>query len=103
LVQHSKPQVEPISYPHDTADDMEAEMDITVQGVVHNINSSNISSDMDALMQDVEQAIVGNAALAALVKEIWPESDENVADLDQNYGIFAMNFIALYHYNHNTP
>lgn len=103
LVQHSKPRVEPISYPSSTADDMEAELEITIQGVVHNINTSNIDGDMDELMQDVEQAMAGNASLAALVKEVWPESDENVADLDQNYGIFAMSIVAMYHYNHNTP
>lgn len=103
LVQSSKPTVDRLSYPHNTADDMEAEMEIQIEGVVHNITASDIEGDADALRQDVEQAIVGNAALNALVKDIYLESDDDIADLDQNYGIFSAVYTAVYHYNHNTP
>jgi len=103
LVQSSKPSVDRLSFPHPTADDMEAEIEIQIEGIIHNITTSDIAGDADALKQDVEQAIVGDASLGALVKDIYIISDDNIADLDQNYGIFLAVYTAVYHYNHNTP
>ena len=103
LVTASKPEVEIFAYDHPTADDREARMEVSISGIVHNINSANIRGDLDAIMEDIEQAVETSSTLAGLTTECHLLSDEIDEDLDQNYGIFSAVYFVEYLYNHNTP
>ena len=103
FVDAQKPEVMRLAYPHPTADDMEAEMLVTLNYQTMSEFGTGKRGDVDALMQDIEQAVVGSAALAALIKDVWLIEDEIDVGSEETRGFGAMLFNIRYHYNHNTP
>ena len=85
-----------------SANDMEAVIEIACTGVVHDMNNV-VAAKRDALIEDIEQTLVGNATLEGLTINVEPKRIEtDNGDLD-NYSIFDVVFDVDYLYNHASP
>ena len=95
-------EYERTAYPHTSEDDMECRLTVDVYGYVFS-NTRSPASKRTALIADVETAMVGNAALAALVEEVRPVSVETDSGGMDKFSIFRYTFEVIYYYNHLTP
>ena len=91
-----------LAYKHDTAADMECELEIIVTGAVYD-NLGDLDAARTELIADVETTLTGNAALALLVQSVTPVSIGTDAGIKERYSAFDFRFQIVYSYNHNTP
>jgi len=103
FINPKKTEVERIAYLHDTSDDMQATLEISIEGNTYSQYESEIASVLDTLMINVEKAIVSNNNLNNLVIDIVLDNDEFISSVDDRYGIFSAMYIVEYLYNHNSP
>ena len=103
FINPKKPEVERFAYLHDTSDDMQATLEISIEGNTYSQYESEIATVLDTLMINVEKAIVSNNNLNNLVIDIVLDNDEFISSVDDRYGIFSAMYIVEYLYNHNSP
>jgi hypothetical protein len=90
-----------IMFPQATKEDREAEIEITVAGIVRPLYTKNIMSDTIALMASVEGKING-LTTAGIVSINLTQSDYDT-DVNDKMGYFESVFNIKYVYNHLTP
>ena len=103
FINPKKPEVERFAYLHETSDDMQATLEISIEGNTYSQYESEIASVLDGLMINVEKAIIDNNNLNNLVIDIVLDNDEFISSIDDRYGIFSAMYIVEYLYNHNSP
>ena len=103
FINPKKTEVERFSYLHDTSDDMQATLEISIEGNTYSQYESEIATVLDTLMINVEKAIIENNNLNNLVIDIVLDNDEFISSVDDRYGIFSAMYIVEFLYNHNSP
>lgn len=101
FISPKKAEGDQVFFRHPTSDDMYATLEITIEGDIRDQYKTTVEASIDTLMKNVEIAINSNAALNALVVDIFLESDEFIG-VDE-YGLFTAVYIADYYYNHLSP
>ena len=96
-----KDEGEQVFFRHASSPDMHAELEITIQGEIYEQYDTNVETNIDALMVDVEKVINSDSTLDALLIDIYLESDEYIKV--DNHGLFTAVYIADFYYNHLSP
>ena len=100
-VSMKKGEGEQVFFRHATSPDMYAELEITIQGEIYELYDTNVETNIDTLMVNVENVINSDSPLDALLIDIYLESDEYVKV--DNHGLFTAVYIADFYYNHLSP
>ena len=103
FVKPSTPDSEPIAFPHATAHDREAEMQIELEAVVSSQYAADVGADCDTLMTEIEKVMHGNAAIKALTIYTDLEQQDFAFDPADNLGVITAVYAVDYTYNHNSP
>lgn len=90
-----------IMFPQATKEDREAEIEITVAGIVRPLYTKNIMSDTISLMASVEGKLNG-LTTAGIISINLTQSDYDT-DVNDKMGYFESVFNIKYVYNHLTP
>jgi hypothetical protein len=96
-----KEEGDQVYFRHPTADDMHAELEITIQGDVREKLESGVETAIDTLLKNVEIAINGSSAIDNLLIDIYCTSDEYIKV--DNFGLFSAVYFADFEYNHLAP
>lgn len=94
-----------IAFPDNTADDMEAELDLEARGYVHEMGGDQDIQDTKRtnLVMDIEKTLKSSTTIDAQVADVRIQSiEEDMGQMD-NYAVCAVNVKVLYFYNHNSP
>lgn len=100
LIESTVRDTERSAFPHDTADDMEETLEITISGRIHTSNEGRAAA-VDSVVEDIDPLLDDTTLqgyLIDIVKEsveikLWPERE----------GYFVATYVATYQYNHNSP
>ena len=93
------------AFPASTASnyfDTEALMSLEIQGKIFSITDEP-STPTDNLLQSVEKKLATSTAVNAIVKEIYPVSDDTDEEMQDNFSSFTQRFEVRYFYNHANP
>jgi len=90
-----------VFFKHATADDMHAELEITIQGDIREKLESSVEESIDTLLKNVEIAINSSSTIDGLLVDVYCQSDEYIKV--DNFGLFSATYCADYYYNHLSP
>ena len=102
IVRDTETELEPWSFQSSAGNDMLADMEVVVSGFVHDMHN-NLATKRTDLIQDIEQTLIADSSLDALIFSIWPVRIETDNQGIDNYSIFDVVFRIQYLYNHASP
>lgn len=94
---------EQISFLHPTAADFQATMLVQVETIARAYYGAATESAIDVVAQQIEAALLSNAALSALIVDVQATEQQQTWDVNDTYGMCSQAFELAYTYNHNTP
>ena len=96
--------IERLSYRSTSLDDMQASINLTLRGYVHDFadSSSNLATARTNLVSDMEKAL-DSAVNSTGIRDVRFTSIETDRGTMDNYSIIDLNCEVLYFYNHLSP